>query len=221
MKTSVPALGVLLLTIATGHLACEGERAAEEASGVREPAAPAEASGLPEPSEDAAPAAAPEASEPVEAERVVAYDSETHGAVQVNGVSANPVDYFDVLRDGERAFAGNPRLLNNAVEVPPGTYAVDVNRSQRTVTVAAGGKVVLWTGDLVVRGEPSSAYWYPMQGEERMVTANPALLGKARALFPGTYAVFVHTSVTVPDHDLGVAEVVAGRTTVLEHQSSG
>jgi hypothetical protein len=60
-----------------------------------------------------------------------------------------------------------------------------------------------------------------MQGEERMVTANPALLGKARALFPGTYAVFVHTSVTVPDHDLGAAEVVAGRTTVLEHQSSG
>lgn len=95
---------------------------------------------------------------------------------------------------------------------------MDVNRTQRSVTVEAGHKTILWTGDLVVRGEPETAYWYPVQGEERTLSANPPLLNKARALFPGTYTVFVHTSVTVPDHDLGAAEVEAGTTTVLEHR---
>ena len=103
------------------------------------------------------------------------------------------------------------------VPLPPGTYVVDVNRTQRTVTVEAGRKVVLRTGDLVVRGQPESAYWYPLQGQVRTLSANPPLLNRARALLPGTYTVFVHTSVTVPDRDLGAAEVVAGRTTALEH----
>jgi hypothetical protein len=30
--------------------------------------------------------------------------------------------------------------------------------------------------------------------------------------------VFVHTSVGVPDHDLGAAEVETGETTALEHR---
>lgn len=203
MRATVSALRVLLLTIAAAHAGCAGkptEDAAAEAPGVAEP------SGV------------PDASEAVEAEGTVAYQSETNGAVQVNSVSANPVDYFDVLRDGERAFAGNPRLLGGAVEVPPGTYVVDVNRTRRSVTVEAGKKTILWTGDLVVRGEPETAYWYPMQGGERTLSANPALLNKARALFPGTYTVFVHTSVAVPDRNLGAAEVEAGKTTVLEHR---
>lgn len=203
MRATVSALRVLLLTIAAAHAGCAGkptEDAAVEAPGVAEP------SGV------------PDASEAVEAEGTVAYQSETNGAVQVNSVSANPVDYFDVLRDGERAFAGNPRLLGGAVEVPPGTYVVDVNRTRRSVTVEAGKKTILWTGDLVVRGEPETAYWYPMQGGERTLSANPALLNKARALFPGTYTVFVHTSVAVPDRNLGAAEVEAGKTTVLEHR---
>jgi len=206
MRASVPILRVLLLTIAAAHAGCAGEQPTEEASAVPEIPRSAEPSGV------------PDASEAVEAEGMVAYESETNGAVQVNSVSANPVDYFDVLKDGERAFAGNPRLLGGAVEVPPGTYVVDVNRTQRSVTVETGHKTILWTGDLVVRGEPESAYWYPVQGEERTLSANPPLLNKARALFPGTYTVFVHTSVTVPDHDLGAAEVVAGTTTVLEHR---
>lgn len=210
MRTSTSALGVLLLAIAGGHVACGGERATEEAPEAR---AAAEA---PAASADAGSSAAPEPSEPVAAEDVVAYDSATHGAVEVNGVSATPVDWFEVLQNGERAVAGNPPLLNNAVELAPGTYVVDVNRTRRTVTVEAGRKTILWTGDLVVRGEPETAFWYPQQGDERTLSSNPPLLNRARALFPGTYTVFVYTSVTVPVHDLGAAEVVAGRTTVLE-----
>jgi len=206
MRAFVPILRVLLLTIAAAHAGCAGEPPTEEASAVPEIPRVAESSGV------------PDASEAVEAEGMVAYESETNGAVLVNSVSANPVDYFDVLKDGERAFAGNPRLLGAAVEVPPGTYVVDVNRTRRSVTVEAGHKTILWTGDLVVRGEPETAYWYPVQGEERTLSANPPLLNKARALFPGTYTVFVHTSVAVPDRDLGAAEVVAGKTTVLEHR---
>lgn len=208
MRTSVPVLVALLLTIAAGLAACAGEPATEEAAAVREAA---------ETPETAAASETAEAAEAVEAESVVAYESETHGAVQVDSVSDNPVDYFDVLRDGERAFDGNPRLLGNSVELAPGTYVVDVNRTQRTVTVEAGRKIVLRTGDLIVRGQPESAYWYPLQGEVQTLSANPPLLNRARALFPGTYTVLVHTSVTVPDHDLGAVEVVAGRTTVLEH----
>lgn len=207
MRTTVWGLRVLLLTIAAAHAGCADKQTTEDAA-----TAAAEAPGVAEPS------GVPDASEAVEAEGMVAYENDTNGAVQVNSVSANPVDYFDVLKDGERAFAGNPRLLGGAVEVPPGTYVVDVNRTQRSVTVEAGRKTILWTGDLVVRGEPESAYWYPMQGQERTLSANPALLNKARALFPGTYTVFVHTSVAVPDRNLGAAEVEAGETTVLEHR---
>jgi hypothetical protein len=206
MRATVLALRVLLLTIAAAHAGCAEKETVEDASAVRETPGVAQPSGV------------PDASEAVEAEGTVAYESDTNGAVQVNSVSANPVDYFDVLKDGERAFAGNPQLLGGAVEVPPGTYVVDVNRTQRSVTVEAGEKTILWTGDLVVRGEPETAYWYPVQGEERRVSANPPLLNTARALFPGTYTVFVHTSVGVPDHDLGAAEVEAGETTALEHR---
>ena len=205
MRTFVPALAVLSLVLVASSAACTGERADE--------APPQVAADSPagEPAADAGPAAAP----PVDG--AVAYESATHGAIEVHSASADPVDYFDVLADGERAFEGNPLLLDNAVELPPGTYEVDVNRTRRTVTVDPGAKTVLWTGDLMVRGQPETAYWYPLQDGEQMLSANPALLNRRRALFPGAYQVFVHTSVGVPDHDLGPAEVVAGRTTVLEH----
>jgi hypothetical protein len=157
------------------------------------------------------PAAAPQE------ESVVAYASKTHGALQVKSVGAEPVDWFDVLRDGKRAFDGNPKLLNATLELAPGAYVVDVNRTRRKVTIEAGKKVVLATGELVVEGQPASAYWYPVQGKERKLASNPPILNRARALFPGTYTVFVHVSVTVNDKNLGAAEVKAGRKTVLKH----
>ncbi len=150
------------------------------------------------------------------AEEVVDHASETLGAVEVRSVGDSPVDWFDVLQDGERAFAGNPPLLNSTLELPPGTYVVDVNRTQREVTLEAGKKTVLRTGELVVEGEPSHAFWYPMQGGERKLSSNPSLLNSARALFPGTYEVFVYVSVTTGDEPLGEAEVRPGATTVVE-----
>jgi hypothetical protein len=147
---------------------------------------------------------------------IVPYESETLGAVEVKSVDASPVDWFDVLQNGKRAFEGNPKLLNTALELSPGTYVVDVNRTQREVTLEAGKKTILWTGDLVVEGEPSHAYWYPMQGGERRLSSNPALLNRPRALFPGSYTVYVHVSVTTGDQLLGEAVVKAGEKTVVK-----
>src|SRR5439155_15007054 len=145
---------------------------------------------------------------------VVAYDSKTHGALQVKSVGAKPVDFFDVLQNGKRAFAGNPKLLNSTLELAPGAYVVDVNRTQRKVTIEVGKKTILWTGELVVKGKPAGAYWWPMQGKKRMLVSNPPVINKARALFPGTYTVFVHVSVDTDNKNLGKAEVTAGRKTV-------
>jgi hypothetical protein len=94
---------------------------------------------------------------------------------------------------------------------------VDVNRTQQNVQIEAGKTTIVQTGELVVEGEPETAYWWPMQGTERRLASNPPLLNRPRALFPGTYTVFVHTSVTVPNRNLGEAVVEAGKTTALRH----
>lgn len=152
----------------------------------------------------------------IQEQSVVPYESAEVGAVEVKSINAQPVDWFDVLQNGKRAFAGNPPLLNSSIELPPGAYIVDVNRTQRQVTIQAGGKTILWTGDLVVNGEPHHAFWYPMQGNERKLSSNPSLFSSARALFPGTYTVFVYVSVTSGDELLGEAEVKAGKKTELK-----
>src|SRR5439155_1260197 len=73
-------------------------------------------------------------------ESTVAHDSKTRGALQVKSVGARPSDWFDVLQNGKRAIPGNPTLLNGTVELAPGTYIVEVNRTQRKVTIAVGKK---------------------------------------------------------------------------------
>lgn len=162
--------------------------------------------------DDAPKAPAPTASN----ESAAALPADTYGALQVMSPNADPSDWFEVLQAGQRAVPGNPPRLNNTLELPPGTYEVDVNRTRRTVTLAAGEETVLWTGELMVEGEPDTAFWYPMQGEQRKLALNPPLLNRSRALFPGTYQVFVHIGVGTPDHDLGPAEVKPGETTVLQ-----
>src|SRR5262245_22772909 len=92
--------------------------------------------------------------EALKEDSVVAYESKTHGALQVRSLNAKPVDWFDVLQNGKRAFSGNPRLLNGTLELAPGAYVVDVNRTQRKVIIEAGKKAILWTGELVVEGQP-------------------------------------------------------------------
>lgn len=149
---------------------------------------------------------------------VVAYDSKTKGALQVKVDQKDPVDSFDVLQDGKRIGNGNPKLLNGTVELAPGAYVVDVNRTQRKVTIEAGKKTILWAGELVVEGKPSTMAWYAMQGKVKLTSSGvEPLLNRASPLFPGTYTVFVDTSLTGKDKSLGQAEVKAGRKTVLKH----
>lgn len=144
----------------------------------------------------------------------VAYESAANGALQVMSVS-DPVNWFLVFRDSTPAIDGNPPLLNSTVELAPGEYQVDVNRTRRAVTIVAGLRTIVWTGDLAVEGGSTSDYWYPSQQGERRVTSNPPLVGRPLPLFPGSYLVIVHGSVTVPPDTLGPADVIAGRTTTL------
>jgi hypothetical protein len=169
----------------------------------------------PQAAASASPPATASASNAVVEQSVVPHDRADVGAVEVRSIDSSPVDWFDVLQNGKRAFDGNPRLLNTSVELPPGSYVVDVNQTQREVIVEAGKKTVLWTGNLVVEGEPSHAFWYPMQGGERKLSSNPPLLNRARALFPGNYSVYVYVSITTGDEPLGDAQVLAGQKTVL------
>lgn len=151
-------------------------------------------------------------------EAVEAYDSETQGAIQVKVDNQNPTDWFDVLQNGARVFQDAPKILNGTLELAPGTYEVDVNKTRRTVTVEAGRKTILWTGELVVEGEPSTMPWYAMQGETKLTsTGVEPLLNRASPLLPGTYTVFVDTSLTGQDQSLGEATVTAGQKTVLMH----
>ena len=145
---------------------------------------------------------------------VVAYESKTKGAVQVRSVDPEPVHWFDVFKDGKRALSGNPPLLDSTVELDPGTYEVDVNRTRRKVTIEAGKKTVLWTGELVVEGKGAS--WYtPWQGKDQKIISNPPALGRATPLFAGTYRVTVH--VGNEDKALGETKVVAGKKTTLKY----
>ena len=160
--------------------------------------------------------ASPAAAADVQEHSVVPYERTDVGALEVRTVGSDPAEWFDVLQNGKRAIQGNPPLLNSSIELPPGTYVVDVNRTQRPVTIEGGRKSILWTGDLVVQGEPSHAYWYPVQGDRRMVTSNPPLFNRSVALFPGTYTVFAFVTVDRGNERLGEAEVRAGRTTELQ-----
>jgi hypothetical protein len=147
-------------------------------------------------------------------ESVVAYESKTKGAVQVRSVAPGPVHWFDVFKDDKRAISGNPPLLDSTIELEPGTYELDVNRTRRKVTIEAGKKTVVWTGELVVEGKGAS--WYvPWQGKDRKLVSAPPTLGRAIPLFAGTYRVTVH--VGTEDKEIGEAKVVAGKKTTLKY----
>lgn len=171
-STWTPALVVLAgLTAA----ACGGSPTPPEvAAGDKEPAAATESAEANSPDEAAAPEVV-----------VEPWSSTAAGAIAVLGDTR---DWFDVLRDGARATPGAPPLLNATVEVPPGTYQVRVNNSERTVSVTAGEKTVLRTGTLVVEGTEAN-FWAPYLGEERLAAANPPTLDAPLALLPGSYRV--------------------------------
>jgi hypothetical protein len=156
------------------------------------------------------------ATEPAKEESVAPYDSKTHGALQVASVGDKPSDAFTVLRDGQPAVAVPP-LLNSTVELAPGSYVVSVNRTQRTVTVAAGKKTTLRAGELVVEATAGTPGWYtPYRGKEAMLAGTPPLLNSPIALFAGKYVVTYRESGITEPEKLGEAEVKAGRKTVLK-----
>ena len=151
-------------------------------------------------------------------ESVVPYDSKTpgHGALQVKCVGEKPSDSFSVLQNGKRAVSSNP-LISSTVELAPGAYVVIVNHTERKVTIEAGKKAILLTGELMVEAKKGTPGWYtPYQGKEAKVAAAPPLLNSPIALFAGKFTVFYRESGIAEPVDLGEAEVKAGLRTVLK-----
>jgi hypothetical protein len=147
-------------------------------------------------------------------ETVVAYDSKTTGALQVKTVSEKTGEWFDVLQNGKGAVAGAPPKLNSTVELVPGAYVVSVNRTERKVTVEAGNKTVLLTGELVVEEAAGSGDFYaPYQGKECKLAGVQPVVNTPTALFAGKYTVKLFADKT---RDLWEAEVTAGKRTVLK-----
>jgi hypothetical protein len=142
------------------------------------------------------------------------HDSKTRGAVEVRTLTEKTGQWFRVAKGGKDATPGVPPLLNTALELDPGEYAVIVNRTERKVTVEAGKKAVLWTGELVVEGEKGRGdYYAPFQGKEKKLTSAEPLVNNPTSLFAGTYSVKFWGKVT---KDLGDAEVKPGQQTVLK-----
>ena len=140
------------------------------------------------------------------------FDSRTTGAVQVKGETR---DWFEVQQDGKRAFRGAPPLLNNIVEVSPGEYEIEVNKTTRKVKVVAGQKVVVQTGTLVVQGTKANFY-APFQDKERKVTNNPRKLNTPMALLPGTYRVELNVEVNKQVVLADGVKIAAGKKTTLK-----
>jgi hypothetical protein len=147
---------------------------------------------------------------------VQAYDSATHGALEVSVDDKSPTDSFAVLQK-DKDVKGSPKLLNTTLELAPGDYVVAVNKTYRKIKIEAGKKYVLLTGQLKVEGNPATMAWYAMDGNVKLTSSGvEPLLNKAMPLFAGTYAVYVDTSLTEKDQSLGKAEVKVGQITVLK-----
>jgi len=148
-------------------------------------------------------------------ESVVAFDSKTRGALEVRTVSENSNHWFRVEQNGKQAYPAAPPLLNSTIELAPGAYSVFVNRTERKVTLEAGKKTVLWTGELMVEAAKGSTDFYaPFQGKDKKVTTAEPVVNSPIPLFAGTYTVKVFS--IQKTRDLGSAEVKPGQRTVLK-----
>jgi hypothetical protein len=147
---------------------------------------------------------------------VVDYDSKTHGAVQVKSASEKPGDSFNVLPAGKKDFLGQPEILGGTRELTPGTYAIVVNRTQRTVKIEAGKKSILLTGDLMVESKREGTIWAPRQEKEFKYQSNPPVVNTRIALFAGTYDVYINVGDTINLQKFGKAAVKAGEMTVFK-----
>jgi hypothetical protein len=144
-------------------------------------------------------------------ESVVPYDSKTHGALQVNAVSEKTAEWFDVYQNGKRAVPAAPPKLNTTIELAPGAYVVSVNRTERKVTIEIGKKMILRTGELLVKGKGGA--WSPWQGKERKLTSAEPRVNDPLSLFAGKYTVKVFVA-GQDSKELGPVEVKAGKRAV-------
>src|SRR5262249_49282403 len=128
--------------------------------------------------------------QPASEEAVQPYQSTTRGGLHVKAVSADAKDWFMVYKGGKQLVPPGKPVLNSTVELPPGSYVVRVNRSERKVSIPAGKKVTLLAGELVVEAKEGTPGWYtPYQGKTTMLASNPPALNSPIALFAGTYQV--------------------------------
>ena len=130
-------------------------------------------------------------------------------------ITKGSATWFDVQQNGKRPFPNAPPLLNSTLELAPGIYEVNVNHTHRKVTIAAGKKTVLWTGELmVVDGKKEKGgHWAPFQDNQRKAIGGEPLVNSSTPLFAGKYSVMFWGSVR---KDLGEAEVKAGQRTQLD-----
>ena len=150
-------------------------------------------------------------------EEVSDYNSTTSGALEVKSVSDKPVDWFAVYQNKKQLSPPGNTRLNSTVELAPGTYVIRVNKTERKVTIPAGKKVTLLTGDLVVEAPKGTPGWFiPHRGKQVVLARNPSLLNNPVALFAGKYAVTYKEGGVSPEEKLGDAEVRPGRKTVLK-----
>src|SRR5688572_28257434 len=92
------------------------------------------------------------------------------GALQSSGDTKDCV----MISKGGKANPGNPPLLNATIELEPGEYVLDLNKTTRTVTLSAGKKIVLASGSVVVT-KKGAGFWVPMQGSENRYASNPPM----------------------------------------------
>jgi hypothetical protein len=115
------------------------------------------------------------------------HPNQIKGALQVTGDTR---DMLLISKEGKR-IPGNPPLLKETIELDPGVYVVNLNKSIRTVTIQPGKKVILRSGSILVT-KKGAAFWFPKQGDENRYTSNPPTSGSALSLFPGVYDVYVN-----------------------------
>jgi hypothetical protein len=154
--------------------------------------------------------------EAVKEESVVAYDSKTLGAVEVKTLTEKTKDWFAVEQNGKRVTSSTtPPRLNTTIELMPGAYVVLVNRTEHKVTIEAGKKTVLWTGELMVTGKKDSGDFYaPFQGKVKKLAGVEPLVNVPISLFAGKYMVKVFMGAKTKE--VGEAEVKVGQRTQLQ-----
>jgi hypothetical protein len=131
-------------------------------------------------------------------------------SVVVSGTGHDLYYVFDAKGEQKINFTGT----NKEIALPPGTYTVSLHNIRKTVDAAAGQKVVLKSGTLVVTGIGQDLYSvYDSTGEEKLDFKKT---NSEIELFPGTYVVSLCGTQQTVKVQAGTKEIVeAGVLEVL------